>query len=105
VCVCVCGGGGVPSPPPPFLGVNSLRITGRVLIFFMTDAPSCETQQIISWPGGRCCHTASQVYRFYYRCKNCAAEFTMKTDPASNDYQLEQGATRNYESWRESAQA
>lgn len=46
----------------------------------------------------------SQVYRFYYRCTNCAAEFTMKTDPQNNDYQLEQGATRNYESWREAEQ-
>lgn len=31
-----------------------------------------------------------QVYRFYYRCTNCAAEFTMKTDPKNSDYTLEQ---------------
>jgi hypothetical protein len=42
-----------------------------------------------------------QIYRFYYRCTNCAAEFTMKTDPKNTDYQLEEGATRNYEHWRE----
>ena len=42
-----------------------------------------------------------QVFRFYYRCKKCAAEFTMKTDPKNADYQLEEGATRNYEPWRE----
>ncbi|GFH13959.1 uncharacterized protein HaLaN_10523, partial [Haematococcus lacustris] len=43
-----------------------------------------------------------QIYRFYYRCTCCAAEFTMKTDPQSTDYKLEEGATRNYEHWRES---
>lgn len=37
-----------------------------------------------------------QIIRFYYRCNNCAAEFTMKTDPANADYVLEEGATRNY---------
>eukprot|EP00775_Hariotina_reticulata_P002447 gene2447-2750_t len=42
-----------------------------------------------------------QIFRFYWRCKNCAAEFTMKTDPKSSDYILEQGASRNYEPWRE----
>ncbi|KXZ45532.1 hypothetical protein GPECTOR_53g118 [Gonium pectorale] len=42
-----------------------------------------------------------QVFRFYYRCKKCAAEFCMKTDPKNADYVLEQGATRNYEPWRD----
>ncbi|EFJ43002.1 hypothetical protein VOLCADRAFT_107041 [Volvox carteri f. nagariensis] len=42
-----------------------------------------------------------QVFRFYYRCKKCAAEFCMKTDPKSADYILEAGATRNYEPWRD----
>jgi hypothetical protein len=42
-----------------------------------------------------------QIFRFYYRCKNCAAEFTMKTDPKTSDYVLEEGASRNYEPWRE----
>ena len=42
-----------------------------------------------------------QIFRFYWRCKNCAAEFTMKTDPKTADYVLEEGASRNYEPWRE----
>jgi hypothetical protein len=42
-----------------------------------------------------------QIYRFYYRCKNCAAEFCMKTDPKTSDYVMEEGASRNYEPWRE----
>jgi hypothetical protein len=44
---------------------------------------------------------AAQIFRFYYRCKNCAAEFCMKTDPKTSDYVMEQGASRNYEPWRE----
>ncbi|KAG2425568.1 hypothetical protein HXX76_013611 [Chlamydomonas incerta] len=42
-----------------------------------------------------------QIFRFYYRCKKCSAEFCMKTDPKNADYVLEGGATRNYEPWRD----
>eukprot|EP00882_Tetradesmus_deserticola_P009593 GHRQ01010127.1.p1 GENE.GHRQ01010127.1~~GHRQ01010127.1.p1 ORF type:complete len:199 (+),score=59.83 GHRQ01010127.1:333-929(+) len=42
-----------------------------------------------------------QIFRFYYRCKQCAAEFCMKTDPKTSDYVMEEGASRNYEPWRE----
>lgn len=31
-----------------------------------------------------------KIFRFYYRCTNCAAEFCMKTDPKSTDYIMEQ---------------
>eukprot|EP00798_Chlamydomonas_sp_ICE-L_P001753 gene1753-33163_t len=41
------------------------------------------------------------IFRFYYRCTNCAAEFCMKTDPKTADYIMEAGATRNYEPWRD----
>lgn len=51
-------------------------------------------------------HSASsvhflQVFRFYFRCTKCAAEYTLKTDPQNSDYIVEQGASRNYEPWRE----
>jgi hypothetical protein len=42
-----------------------------------------------------------QVFRFYWRCTQCAAEFTLKTDPQNADYIVEHGAIRNYEPWRE----
>lgn len=42
-----------------------------------------------------------KIFRFYFHCKNCGAEITMKTDPKNSDYAMEQGATRNYEPWRE----
>ena len=42
-----------------------------------------------------------QIFRFYYRCTACAAEFVMKTDPKNADYTMEAGASRNHEPWRE----
>ncbi len=37
------------------------------------------------------------IFRFYFRCPNCAAELTFKTDPKNSDYTCERGATRNFE--------
>lgn len=42
-----------------------------------------------------------QIYRFYFRCSNCSAEYTILTDPKNSDYTVESGASRNYEPWRE----
>jgi hypothetical protein len=44
------------------------------------------------------------VFRFYIKCQRCAAEMTFKTDPQNNDYIVENGASRNYEPWREKDQ-
>lgn len=41
-----------------------------------------------------------QVYRFYIKCTKCLAEITFLTDPASQDYEMENGAMRNFESVR-----
>lgn len=41
-----------------------------------------------------------QIFRFYVRCTQCAAEITFKTDPRNADYVCEHGATRNCEPWR-----
>ncbi|EFN55204.1 hypothetical protein CHLNCDRAFT_14184, partial [Chlorella variabilis] len=46
-----------------------------------------------------------KIFRFYYRCTHCSAEFCMKTDPQNADYELEAGATRNYEPWRDKEKA
>ncbi|KAJ2843294.1 Pre-mRNA-splicing factor cwf16 [Coemansia erecta] len=45
-----------------------------------------------------------QIYRFYIRCQRCAAEITFKTDPEKLNYQVEKGAQRNFEPWREENQ-
>lgn len=40
-------------------------------------------------------------YRFYIKCVTCNSEITFKTDPEHEDYQMESGATRNFEVYRE----
>ncbi|KAJ2812904.1 Pre-mRNA-splicing factor cwf16 [Coemansia furcata] len=42
-----------------------------------------------------------QIFRFYIRCQRCAAEITFKTDPENVNYEVEKGALRNFEPWRE----
>lgn len=39
-------------------------------------------------------------FRFYFKCPTCASEMVMKTDPQNSDYEMEAGATRNFEPWR-----
>ncbi|KAG8499941.1 hypothetical protein CXB51_006330 [Gossypium anomalum] len=41
-----------------------------------------------------------RMHRFYFKCTNCFAEMTMKTDPQNKNYVVESGATRNFEHWR-----
>eukprot|EP01133_Synstelium_polycarpum_P009725 gene9725-11355_t len=42
-----------------------------------------------------------KIFRFYLRCKKCAAELAIRTDPQNSEYICESGATRNYEPWKE----
>jgi len=44
-------------------------------------------------------------YRFYIKCCVCCAEISFKTDPQNADYELEAGATRNFEAWKAAKQA
>nr|CAG4637432.1 EOG090X0G3U [Ceriodaphnia reticulata]SVE73259.1 EOG090X0G3U [Ceriodaphnia reticulata] len=37
-----------------------------------------------------------RIYRFYIKCTRCLSEISFKTDPASTDYVVEAGATRNF---------
>merc|ERR1719456_365399 len=44
-----------------------------------------------------------QIFRFYFKCTSCSAEFTVKTDPKNMDYVMEGGAKANFELWKEEA--
>lgn len=41
-----------------------------------------------------------RVYRMYIKCPRCLSEITFKTDMKNEDYELEHGATRNFDSIR-----
>lgn len=45
-------------------------------------------------------HLGIQIYRFYIKCTKCLAEITFLTDPENQDYEMENGAMRNFESIR-----
>lgn len=38
-----------------------------------------------------------RIYRFYIKCTRCLSEISFKTDPQNTDYEIEAGATRNFE--------
>jgi Saf4/Yju2 protein len=44
-------------------------------------------------------------FRFYMKCTYCYSEVAIKTDPKNHDYSCEQGASRNYEAWRDARAA
>jgi hypothetical protein len=44
-------------------------------------------------------------FRFFIKCCVCSQEIVFKTDPKNADYELERGATRNAEAWKEKDQA
>ena len=39
-------------------------------------------------------------WRLYFKCEVCKATFTIKTDPKNADYEMEAGATRNFQLWK-----
>ena len=41
-------------------------------------------------------YLGENIYRFYIKCTRCLSEISFKTDPASQDYVIEAGATRNF---------
>ena len=50
-------------------------------------------------PSGK--YLGIQRYRFYIKCVVCSRGITFKTDPENGDYEMESGASRNYEVWKD----
>jgi hypothetical protein len=46
-----------------------------------------------------------RIRRFYIKCTNCSAAITYKTDPKNSGYEMEGGASRNFEAWKETEDA
>lgn len=44
-------------------------------------------------------------FRFYVKCSVCSAQLVFKTDPKNSDYEMESGASRNFELWRDTSEA
>jgi len=41
------------------------------------------------------------IFRFYFKCLLCYAQISFKTDPKTADYVVDEGATRNYECYKD----
>ena len=44
-------------------------------------------------------------FRFYIKCVVCSNEIAFKTDPKNSDYEMESGASRNFEIWKDNSKA
>jgi len=44
-----------------------------------------------------------KIFRFYFKCVTCSAEFTVKTDPKNMDYVVEGGAKANFIPYKDEA--
>lgn len=40
-------------------------------------------------------------FRFYFKCVGCSSRYAIKTDPKNSDYEVEAGAKRLFDPWKE----
>ena len=51
--------------------------------------------------GAKAKYLNTQRFRFYIKCIVCSRQITFLTDPENGDYEMEDGAERNYEVWKD----
>ncbi|CAB9503542.1 coil domain-containing protein 94 [Seminavis robusta] len=78
----------------------------RMMLPFSIQCKSCKTflyrgtkfnskKEPMGGPHGK--YLGIQRWRFYIKCTACSAPISFLTDPQNADYEMESGATRNYE--------
>jgi Saf4/Yju2 protein len=78
----------------------------RMMLPFSMQCSTCATflyrgrkynskKEAVAGPDGR--YLGIQRWRFYIKCNHCSRPITFTTDPKNADYEMESGATRNFE--------
>ncbi|GMH93423.1 hypothetical protein TrVE_jg480 [Triparma verrucosa] len=89
---------------------NEGKVQVRMMIPFSMQCNNCGTfmyrgkkfnslKEDCLGPSGK--YLGIQRYRFYIKCVVCSRGITFKTDPENGDYEMESGASRNYEVWKD----
>jgi hypothetical protein len=85
-------------------------VTVRMMLPFSVQCSTCSTflyrgrkfnskKEAVDGPDGK--YLGIQRYRFYIKCTGCSRPVTFLTDPKNADYEMESGATRNYEVYKD----
>lgn len=81
-------------------------VSVRMMLPFSIQCSTCSTfmyrgrkfnskKENVQGPNGK--YLGIQRFRFYIKCTACSRPITFLTDPKNADYEMESGATRNYE--------
>ena len=100
----------VPRSKKPKDGMVSVRM----MLPFSIQCSTCSTflyrgrkfnskKEPVEGPNGK--YLGIQRYRFYIKCTGCSRPVTFLTDPKNADYEMESGATRNYEVYKDKSKA
>ena len=85
----------------------------RMMLPFSMQCATCHTflyrgrkynsrKEAMGGPDGK--YLGITRWRFYIKCNHCSRPITFLTDPKNADYEMESGATRNYEIHRDKQQ-
>ncbi len=96
----------VPRTKKPKDGLVSVRM----MLPFSIQCSTCSTfmyrgrkfnskKEAVAGPTGK--YLGIQRFRFYIKCTACSRPVTFLTDPQNADYEMESGATRNYEVYKD----